>query len=88
MVVIVWQLDILLPMQSPHITTNVVSLNPAHDVYSMQHDVIKFVNYLRQLVVSSATKTDRHDITEILLNTTTQATTCNNCSCTVVKLLL
>ena len=42
------------------------SSNPAHDVYSMQHDVIKFVNDLRQSVfspgipISSATKTDRH----------------------------
>ena len=57
------------------ITTKVVSLNPAHgEVYSIQHCVIKFVSDLRQvccflrvLPVSSTNKTDRHDITEILL---------------------
>ena len=33
-----------------HITTNVVSSNPAQgDVYSIQHYVIKFVNDLRQV---------------------------------------
>ena len=30
MVVIVWSLDLLLPMQSVHITTNIVISNPAH----------------------------------------------------------
>ena len=55
-----------------HITTNVVSSNPANgEVYSIQHYVIKFVSDLRQvggfLGVSSTNKTDRHDITEILL---------------------
>ena len=57
------------------ITTKVVSSNPVHDeVYSMQHNVIKFVSYLRQVgkfssgtPVFSTNKTDRHDITEILL---------------------
>ena len=29
-VVIIWKLDFQLPMQSVHITTNVVSLNPTH----------------------------------------------------------
>jgi len=29
-VVIVWQLDLQLPMQSVPITTNIVSSNPAH----------------------------------------------------------
>jgi hypothetical protein len=39
-----------LPMQSMHITTNVVSSNPAQgDVYSVQHYVIKFVSDLRQV---------------------------------------
>jgi hypothetical protein len=39
-----------LPMQSMPITTNVKSLNPAHDeVYSIQHNVIKFVSNLRQV---------------------------------------
>ena len=40
MVVIVWLLDLQLPMQSVPITTNVVSLNPTHgQVYSIQHNV-------------------------------------------------
>ena len=48
--VIVWQLDLQLPMQSVLITTDVVSSNPVHDkVYSMQHNVIKFVCVLRQV---------------------------------------
>ena len=49
-VVIVWQLDLHLAMQSVLITTKVVSLNPVHDgVYSIQHCVIKFVSDLRQI---------------------------------------
>ena len=49
MVVIVWQLDLQLPMQSVPITTNVVSWNPAHDqVYLIQHYVIKFISDLWQ----------------------------------------
>jgi hypothetical protein len=52
-----------------------VSLKPVHgEVYSIQHYVIKFVSDLRQVCgffpgtsVSSTNKTDRHDITEILL---------------------
>ena len=37
-VVIVWQLDLQLPMQSVPITTKVVNSNPAHgEVYSIQH---------------------------------------------------
>jgi len=36
--------DLQLPMQSVPITTNFVSLNPAHsEVHSIQHYVIKFV---------------------------------------------
>jgi len=46
MVVIIWYLDLQLPIQSVPITINVVSLNP---VYSMQHYVIKFVSDLRQV---------------------------------------
>jgi hypothetical protein len=56
------------------ITTNVVSSNHAHgEVYSMQHYIIKFVSDLRRSLVfsgtavSSTNKTDRHNITEILL---------------------
>jgi hypothetical protein len=42
------------PLESHHkwvpITTKVVSLNPSHgEVYSMQHNVIKFVSDLRQV---------------------------------------
>jgi hypothetical protein len=41
-------LDLQLPMQSVPITTNVVSLNPAHgEVYLMQHYVIKFPSDLQ-----------------------------------------
>ena len=61
-----------------------MSSNPAHGkVYSIQHYVIKYVSDLRQIdgfspgtPVLSTIKTDRHDITEILLivalNTTKQ----------------
>ena len=39
-----------LPVQSVHITTKVVSLNPAHgEVYSIQHYVIKFISDLWQV---------------------------------------
>jgi hypothetical protein len=49
-VVIVWYLDLQLPVQSVPITTKVVSLNPVHgEVYSIEHYVIKFVNDLRQV---------------------------------------
>ena len=62
-------------MQSVPITTEVVSSNTVHsEVYSIQHYVIKFVSDLRQAggfppgtPVSSTNKTDRHNITEILL---------------------
>jgi|JYMV01.1.fsa_nt_gi methylthioribose-1-phosphate isomerase len=62
-------------MQSLPITTKVVSLNPVHgEVYLIQHYVIKFASDLLQVggfslstPVSSTNKTDRHDITEILL---------------------
>jgi hypothetical protein len=59
-------------MQSVPITTKVASLNPAHgERYSIEHYVIKFVNDLRQvgdfLPVLCNIKTDRHDITIILL---------------------
>ena len=48
-VVIVWELDLQLPVQSVPITTKVASSNPILDeVYSMQHYVIKFVSDLRQ----------------------------------------
>ena len=57
------------------ITTNVMRSNPVHgEVYSIQQYVIKFVCDLRQvsgflcvLRFPPSIKTDRHDITEILL---------------------
>ena len=49
MVVIIWKLDLQLPVQSMFITTKVVSSNPVHgEVYSIQHYVISFVSDLRQ----------------------------------------
>ena len=62
-------------MQSVPITAKVVSSNPVHgEVNSIQHYVIKFVSDLRQgggfllvLWFPPPKKTDRHDITEILL---------------------
>jgi hypothetical protein len=47
-IVIVWQLDLQLSVQSVPITTKVMSSNPVHcEVFSIQHYVIKFVSYLR-----------------------------------------
>ena len=72
-VMIIWQLDLQPPMQSVPITTEVVSLNPVHDeVYPIQHYVIKLaVTCNRSAVFSGYSgflrKTDRYDITEILL---------------------
>jgi hypothetical protein len=48
--VIVWYLDLQLPVQSVPITTKVVSWNPADgDVYSIQYYMIKFVSDLQQV---------------------------------------
>jgi hypothetical protein len=45
--VIVWYLDLQLPVQSVHVTTKVVSSNPVHgEVYWIQQHVIKFVSDL------------------------------------------
>jgi hypothetical protein len=74
-------------MQSVPITTNVVSSNPAHgEVYLVQHYVIKFTAcqwFSPGTTVSSTSKTDRHDITEILLkvalNIITQFYKTKNC---------
>ena len=69
---IVWSLDLQLPMQSVPITTDVVGSTPARvEVYNI---VIKFVSDLRQVdrwfslspQVFSTNKTDRHDKIEIL----------------------
>ena len=48
--VIVWQLDLQLPIQLVPITTQAASSNPAHgEVYLIQLYVIKFVSDLRQV---------------------------------------
>ena len=48
--VIVWWLDLQLPVQSVPITTKVVSMNPFHgEVCTIQHFVIKFVSDMRQV---------------------------------------
>ena len=50
MAVIVWELDLQLPVQSVPITTKLVSLNLVHgEVYSIQLYVIKSVGDLRQV---------------------------------------
>ena len=50
MVMIVWQLDLQLPMQSVPITTLFFISNPAHgEVYSIQLYVINFFSDLRQI---------------------------------------
>jgi hypothetical protein len=50
MVVIVWLLDLLLPMQSVSITIKVVSSNLVHGkMYSIQHYVIRIVSDLWQV---------------------------------------
>jgi hypothetical protein len=63
--------DLQLPVQSVPITAKVVSSNPADDeVYFIQHYGIKFATgrwFSLGTPVSSTNKTDRHDITEILL---------------------
>jgi hypothetical protein len=49
-VMIVWLLDLQLPVQSVLITTNVVSSNTTHgEVYLIQHFMIKFFSDLRQV---------------------------------------
>jgi hypothetical protein len=49
-VMIVWYLDLQLPMQSVPFTTNFVSLKPTHgEVYSIKHYVIKFASDLKKV---------------------------------------
>ena len=75
MVVLLWELDLQPPVQSVHITIKVVNSNPVHgEVYSIQHYVIKVCQSLARgrwlslgTLVSSTNKTDRLDITEIVL---------------------
>ena len=66
-------MDLQLPVQSVPLTTNVVSSNHFHgEVYLIQH-YVKFVTdfagrwFSPGTLVSTTNKTDRHDITEILL---------------------
>jgi hypothetical protein len=61
-------LDLQLPKQSVPITTKVVSSNAVHDeVYSIQHYIIKFVNYLPQIGdFFPPIQQTSQDITEIL----------------------
>jgi hypothetical protein len=83
MAVIVWYLDLNLPIQSVPVTINVVSLNPAHGkVYSIQHYVIKFVSDLQQVsgffpdtLVSSKKKLIAEILLKVALNTITRALT-------------
>jgi hypothetical protein len=42
-------INLQLPLQSVTITTKVVSSNPVHGVYSIQHYVMKFVSDLQQV---------------------------------------
>jgi len=87
--VIVWYLDLQLLMQSVPITTNIVSSNFAHGkVYTKQHYVIKVVSDLRKVCflfpdipVSATYKTDRQDITEILLKMALHTITLTLISC-------
>jgi len=65
-------LGLQLPVQSVPITTKVVSLSPTHgEVYSIQHYEIKTLGagwwFSQGTPISSTNKTDRHDMTEILL---------------------
>ena len=68
MVVIVWSLDLQLPVQSVPINT---FESHSGEVYSIQHYAIKFVSDLQWFSpgnpVSSTNKAALHDITEILL---------------------
>jgi hypothetical protein len=74
-VVLVGQLDLQLPVLSVLITTKVTSSYPAHGgLYPIQHYLIKLVSDLRTdrwfslgTKASPTNKTDRHDLTELLL---------------------
>ena len=67
-----------------YITTKVVSSTPVHgEISSIQHYVIKFVSDFRQVwfsPVSSNNKTDRHEITELLLKVTLKTIKLNQTS--------
>ena len=84
-VVIVWQFDSQLPLQSVPITTIVVSLNPTQTRWTRYNIVLKNgANDLRQVNVfirilwfSSPIKTYLHDIAEILLKVALNTTILN-----------
>ena len=82
MAVIVWYLDLKLPMQSVPIATQDVRSNPAHgDVYSIQHYVKKLSVtcaawwFSPGIPVSFTSRTGLQDITEILLKVALSVTT-------------
>jgi hypothetical protein len=50
MVMIAWQLDLQLHVQSAPKATNIANSNPVHgEVYSIQHSVITFFRDLQQV---------------------------------------
>ena len=64
----IWSLDLQLPMQSVPITTNFVSLNPDTTLCDKVCQLYVAGRWFSpDTPVSSTNKTDRHDITEILL---------------------
>ena len=86
MVVIVWKLDLQLPVQSVPFTTYVVSSHPVHgEVYSatLCDKVCQCLAVGRLFSpgtpVSSINKIDRHDITEILLKVALNSITLTVC---------
>ena len=77
-------LDLQLQLQSVPIASKIVHSNPTHgEVSSIQLDVIKFsVTCDRSVIspgtqLSSTNKTNRHDISEILLKVALKTTTPN-----------
>jgi hypothetical protein len=66
---IIWKLDLQLPIQSLPITTKVVNSNPVHgDITTICDKACQWLVTGRWFSpVSSTNKTDRHDIAEILL---------------------
>ena len=86
MVVIVGLLDLQLSVQAVHITTKVVSLNPAHGEVFLIHYVIQFVSDLRQVGdflwvfrFPLSIKLTTHDFTEILLKVVLNTITLTLC---------
>ena len=75
---IVWLLDLQLPMQSVPITIKIVNSKPPHDevcyIQSLSVTCDRSVVFSGYTGVSN-NKTDRHDITEILLNVSLNTTT-------------